>query len=137
MHPNDGRVVSNFIMQALQNQPITIYGDGSQSRSFCYVDDLIDAFIRLMNSPDDFTGPVNTGNPHEFTIKQLAEKVIEMTGSDSELIYEPLPGDDPTQRQPDISLAKEKLGWIHRFNWWKVWERQFRISNVLFESISV
>lgn len=111
MHPNDGRVVSNFIVQALQNQPITIYGDGSQSRSFCYVDDLIEVFVRLMDSPDDFTGPVNTGNPGEFTIKELAEKVIEMTGSRSELIYAPLPSDDPTQRQPDITLAKEKLGW--------------------------
>jgi len=111
MHPNDGRVVSNFIMQALQGQPITIYGDGSQSRSFCFVDDLIEVFVRLMGSPDEFTGPVNTGNPNEFTIKELAEKVMEMTGSKSELIYEPLPGDDPTQRQPDISLAKEKLGW--------------------------
>lgn len=111
MHPNDGRVVSNFIVQALQNHPITIYGDGSQSRSFCYVDDLIEVFVRLMDSPDDFTGPVNTGNPGEFTIKELAEKVIEMTDSRSELIYEPLPQDDPTQRQPDITLAKERLGW--------------------------
>lgn len=111
MHPNDGRVVSNFIMQALQNQPITVYGDGAQSRSFCYVDDLIEVFVRFMNSPDDFTGPVNVGNPHEFTISELAEKVIEMTHSKSKLIYEPLPGDDPTQRQPDISLAREKLGW--------------------------
>lgn len=111
MHPNDGRVVSNFIMQALQNEPITVYGDGAQSRSFCYVDDLIEAFIRLMDSPDDFSGPVNTGNPYEFTIKELAEKVIELTGSKSELIYDPLPSDDPSQRQPDISLAKEKLGW--------------------------
>lgn len=111
MHPNDGRVVSNFIVQALQNHPITIYGDGSQSRSFCYVDDLIEVFVRLMDSPDDFTGPVNTGNPGEFTIKELAEKIIEMTGSRSELIYEALPSDDPTQRQPDITLAKEKLGW--------------------------
>jgi UDP-glucuronate decarboxylase len=111
MHPNDGRVVSNFIVQALQNKPITIYGDGSQSRSFCYVDDLIDVFIRLMDSPDVFTGPVNTGNPHEFTIRELAEKIIEMTGSKSELIYESLPCDDPTQRQPDISLAKKQLGW--------------------------
>lgn len=111
MHPNDGRVVSNFIVQALQNQPITIYGDGSQTRSFCYVDDLIEAFVRLMNSPDDFTGPVNTGNPNEFTIKELAEKVIELTGSKSELIYEPLPSDDPTQRQPNISVAKEKMVW--------------------------
>ena len=111
MHPNDGRVVSNFIVQALQNQSITIYGDGSQSRSFCYVDDLIEVFVRLMDSPDQFTGPVNTGNPGEFTIKELAEKVIEMTGSKSQLIYESLPEDDPTQRQPDITLAKEKLGW--------------------------
>jgi UDP-glucuronate decarboxylase len=111
MHPNDGRVVSNFIMQALQNKPITIYGDGSQSRSFCYVDDMIEAFILLMDTPDDFNGPVNTGNPREFTIKELAEKVIELTGSGSKLEYKPLPSDDPAQRQPDISLAKEKLGW--------------------------
>jgi len=114
MHPNDGRVVSNFIMQALRNEPITIYGDGSQTRSFCYVDDLIEAFVRLMDSPDDFTGPVNTGNPNEFTIKELAEKVIELTGSKSELVYKPLPSDDPTQRRPDITLAKEKLGWEPR-----------------------
>jgi len=111
MHPNDGRVVSNFIMQALQDQPITIYGDGSQSRSFCYVDDLIEAFVRLMATPDDFTGPVNTGNPNEFTIKELAEKVIELTNSKSELVYKPLPSDDPTQRQPDITLARQKLNW--------------------------
>jgi UDP-glucuronate decarboxylase len=111
MHPEDGRVVSNFIVQALQGKPITIYGDGTQSRSFCYVDDLIDVFVLLMNSPDDFTGPVNTGNPHEFTIHELAEKIIEFTGSKSEIIYNPLPTDDPKQRQPDITLAKEKLGW--------------------------
>ncbi len=111
MHPNDGRVVSNFIMQALQNQPITIYGDGLQTRSFCYVDDLMEAFIRLMDSPDNFTGPVNTGNPIEFTIRELAEKVIGLTGSKSELIFQPLPGDDPSQRRPDITLAKEQLGW--------------------------
>ncbi|MHB1351649.1 MAG: UDP-glucuronic acid decarboxylase family protein [Desulfobulbaceae bacterium] len=111
MHPNDGRVVSNFIMQALQNQPITIYGDGSQSRSFCYVDDLIEAFVRLMATPDDFTGPVNTGNPGEFTIKELAQKVIDLIGSSSKLDYKPLPQDDPIQRQPDITLAREKLGW--------------------------
>lgn len=111
MHPNDGRVVSNFIMQALQNLPITIYGDGQQSRSFCYVDDLIEVFVRLMGSPDDFTGPVNTGNPGEFTIKELAEKVIELTGSSSKIEYKALPNDDPIQRQPDISLAKEKFGW--------------------------
>ncbi|MDU9050704.1 MAG: SDR family oxidoreductase [Candidatus Electrothrix sp. Rat3] len=111
MHPNDGRVVSNFIVQALQGRPITIYGDGSQSRSFCYVDDLIEAFVRLMDTDDSFTGPVNTGNPGEFTILQLAENVIELTNSKSEIIFEPLPQDDPQQRQPDISLAKEKLGW--------------------------
>ncbi len=111
MHPNDGRVVSNFIMQALQNKPFTIYGDGSQSRSFCYVDDLIEAFVRLMDSPDEFTGPVNTGNPHEFTIKELAEKIIDLTGSKSTLTYQPLPSDDPVQRQPDISLAKKELLW--------------------------
>ena len=111
MHPYDGRVVSNFIVQALQGRPITMYGDGSQSRSFCYVDDLIEAFVRLMDTEDGFTGPVNTGNPGEFTILQLAENVIELTGSKSEIIFEPLPEDDPQQRQPDISLAKEKLGW--------------------------
>jgi len=111
MHPEDGRVVSNFIVQALQGKPITIYGDGTQSRSFCYVDDLIDAFVLLMNSPDDFTGPVNTGNPHEFTIHELAEKIIKQIGSKSEIVFKPLPEDDPQQRQPDITLAKEKLGW--------------------------
>ncbi|KAB2888862.1 MAG: SDR family oxidoreductase [Desulfobulbaceae bacterium] len=111
MHPNDGRVVSNFIMQALQNQPITIYGDGSQTRSFCYVDNLIEAFVRLMDTDDDFLGPVNLGNPAEFTIKELAEKVVEMTGSKSELVYKPLPADDPMQRKPDITLAREKMGW--------------------------
>lgn len=111
MHPNDGRVVSNFIVQALQNEPITIYGDGSQSRSFCYVDDLIEVFIRLMNSPDDLTGPMNTGNPGEFTILELAEKIIKMTNSKSEIISQPLPADDPRQRRPDITLAQEKLGW--------------------------
>jgi Nucleoside-diphosphate-sugar epimerases len=111
MHPNDGRVVSNFIVQALQNKDITIYGDGSQTRSFQYVDDLVEGMIRLMNSPDNFTGPVNVGNPGEFTILQLAQKVIELTGSSSRLVYMPLPQDDPIQRQPDITLAKEKLGW--------------------------
>jgi len=111
MHPNDGRVVSNFIMQALQDKPITIYGDGSQSRSFCYVDDLIDVFIRLMDSNDEFTGPVNTGNPIEFTIKELAEMVVQLTNSKSIISYEDLPSDDPTQRCPNISLAKEKLDW--------------------------
>ena len=111
MHPNDGRVVSNFIVQALRNEPITIYGDGSQSRSFCYVDDLIDGFVRLMGTEDDFTGPVNMGNPNEFTIKELAEKIIDLTGSKSKLINKSLPADDPIQRQPDISLAQEMLSW--------------------------
>jgi UDP-glucuronate decarboxylase len=111
MHPNDGRVVSNFIVQALAGEPITIYGEGSQTRSFCYVDDLIDGFLKLMDTPDDFTGPVNLGNPNEFTIRQLAEQVIELTGSKSKLEFKPLPSDDPLQRQPDISLAKEKLDW--------------------------
>jgi UDP-glucuronate decarboxylase len=111
MHPADGRVVSNFIMQALRGEDITIYGNGSQTRSFCYVDDLIEGMIRLMNSRDGFTGPVNIGNPNEFTIKQLAEKVIELTGTKSKLIYEDLPTDDPLQRQPDISLAKKELSW--------------------------
>ena len=111
MHPNDGRVVSNFIMQALRGEPITIYGDGSQTRSFCYVDDLIEGFIRLMNSPDDFIGPVNLGNPVEFTIIELARKVIALTESESKVIFKPLPEDDPKQRKPNISLAKESLGW--------------------------
>jgi UDP-glucuronate decarboxylase len=111
MHPQDGRVVSNFIMQALKNEPITLYGDGSQTRSFCYVDDLVEGLIRLMNSDPAVTGPVNLGNPGEFTIRQLAEKVIALTGSRSELVFHPLPSDDPRQRQPDISLALAKLGW--------------------------
>jgi UDP-glucuronate decarboxylase len=111
MHPNDGRVVSNFIVQALQGNDITIYGDGSQTRSFCYVDDLIEGMIRFMNSPADFTGPVNVGNPVEFTIAELAEQTIQMVGSSSKISYRPLPSDDPKQRQPDISLAKERLGW--------------------------
>ncbi|MGZ5074830.1 MAG: UDP-glucuronic acid decarboxylase family protein, partial [Usitatibacter sp.] len=111
MHPNDGRVVSNFIVQALKGDSITIYGDGSQTRSFCYVDDLVDALMRVMDTPDDFTGPVNLGNPHEFTILQLAEKVIELTGSKSKIVKKPLPSDDPKQRQPDISLAKSALRW--------------------------
>ena len=111
MHPNDGRVVSNFIVQALQGRDITVYGDGSQTRSFCYVDDLIEGMVRLMNSRDGFTGPVNIGNPGEFTIKQLAEMVIELTASKSKIIYEPLPSDDPLQRKPVIELAKKELGW--------------------------
>ena len=111
MHPNDGRVVSNFIMQALLNRPITVYGEGQQTRSFCYVDDLVAGFIKLMESPSDVTGPVNLGNPCEFTIRQLAELVIELTGSKSKIVTESLPPDDPKQRRPDITLAKEKLGW--------------------------
>ena len=111
MDIGDGRVVSNFIVQALKGEDITIYGDGSQTRSFCYVDDLIEGMVRFMNSDASFIGPVNIGNPGEFSIKQLAEKVIEMTGSRSKIIYEALPVDDPTQRKPDISLAKEKLDW--------------------------
>jgi len=111
MHPNDGRVVSNFIVQALQNENITIYGEGNQTRSFCYVDNLIDGLIRLMESGDDFTGPVNIGNPNEFTIKELAEKIIEMTQSASKLIYKSLPENDPVRRRPDITLAKKILGW--------------------------
>lgn len=111
MHPSDGRVVSNFIVQALRGDDITIYGDGSQTRSFCYVDDLIEGMIRLMNSRAEFTGPVNIGNPSEFTIKQLAELVIKLTGSSSKLIYQPLPSDDPLQRKPVIDLAKKELDW--------------------------
>jgi len=111
MLPNDGRVVSNFIVQALKGDDITVYGEGSQTRSFCYVDDMIEAFVRLMDSPDDFTGPVNLGNPDEFSILELANKVIEMTGSKAKIVFRPLPSDDPRQRQPDISLAAERLGW--------------------------
>lgn len=111
MHPNDGRVVSNFIMQALQNQPITLYGDGSQTRSFCYVSDLIEGLFRLMNSPNGFTGPVNLGNPVEFTIAELAERVIALTNSKSQINRLPLPSDDPRQRKPDTTLATKELGW--------------------------
>ena len=111
MHPNDGRVVSNFIVQALQGLPITIYGEGQQTRSFCYVDDLVSGLIKLMETGDDVTGPINIGNPGEFTIRQLAEMVIEMTGSASKLEFLPLPQDDPKQRQPDITLARDTLGW--------------------------
>jgi UDP-glucuronate decarboxylase len=111
MHPNDGRVVSNFIVQSLKNAPITIYGDGGQTRAFCYVDDLVDGLIRLMETPDEFTGPVNLGNPVEFTILELARKVIELTGSTSKIIHETLPQDDPKQRKPDISVAKSELQW--------------------------
>jgi len=111
MHPNDGRVVSNFIVQALQGIPITIYGEGQQTRSFCYCDDLLEGMVRLMDNDKDFIGPCNIGNPGEFTIRELAEKVIALTGSSSKLVFEPLPSDDPKQRRPDITLAKEKLGW--------------------------
>jgi UDP-glucuronate decarboxylase len=110
-HPNDGRVVSNFIVQALKNEPITVYGDGNQTRSFCYVDDLIDGLISLMSTPDEFNGPVNIGNPVEFTILELAQMVTALTGSKSEIIFKSLPSDDPMQRFPDIRLAKEKLNW--------------------------
>jgi UDP-glucuronate decarboxylase len=111
MHPNDGRVVSNFIVQALRGEPITLYGDGLQTRSFCYVDDLVDGLMRLMDTDDSFTGPVNIGNPGEFTIRQLAEQVIELTGSKSTLVHKPLPSDDPMQRQPDLTLARKHLNW--------------------------
>ncbi len=111
MHPNDGRVVSNFIVQALKNQPITIYGDGSQTRSFCYVDDLVEGLIRLMNSSEGLTGPINLGNPTEFTILELAHKVVDVAGSTSQIIHKPLPQDDPKQRRPDISLAEKELQW--------------------------
>ena len=111
MQPNDGRVVSNFIVQALKNEDITVYGAGSQTRSFCYVDDMIDGFVRMMNSKQGFTGPVNMGNPDEFTILELAEKVIDITGSRSKIIHKPPPSDDPKQRKPDITLAKQELDW--------------------------
>ncbi|VAX29387.1 UDP-glucuronate decarboxylase [hydrothermal vent metagenome] len=111
MHPNDGRVVSNFIMQALRGEDLTVYGDGSQTRSFCYVDDLIEGLMKLMNTPDDFTGPVNLGNPAEFSILELAEKIIKLTGAKSSICFKALPADDPKQRQPDITLAREKLKW--------------------------
>lgn len=113
---NDGRVVSNFIIQALQNNNITVYGDGSHTRSFCYVDDMIDGFIKMMNSPDEFYGPVNIGNPGEFTVLELAQKVIALTKSSSQIDFLPLPNDDPAQRRPDIALAKEKLGWNPKIN---------------------
>jgi UDP-glucuronate decarboxylase len=111
MHPNDGRVVSNFIVQALKGIDITIYGDGNQTRSFCYVDDMVEGIYAMMNTPDDFIGPVNLGNPGEFTIMELAQKVIRLTDSKSKIIHNPLPADDPERRKPDISLAKERLGW--------------------------
>jgi UDP-glucuronate decarboxylase len=116
MHPNDGRVVSNFIVQALQGKDITIFGDGQQTRSFCYVDDLIDAMVKMMHSEAGFTGPVNTGNPGEFTMLQLAETILRLSNSKSKLVFAPLPSDDPKQRQPDITLAKAKLGWEPKVN---------------------
>ena len=116
MHPNDGRVVSNFIVQALKSQDITMYGDGSQTRSFCYVDDLIEGFVRMMATEKGVTGPINLGNPGEFTMLELAEKVIQLTNSKSKLVFMPLPTDDPKQRQPDITLAKENLGWKPKVN---------------------
>jgi UDP-glucuronate decarboxylase len=111
MHPNDGRVVSNFILQALRGEDLTVFGDGKQTRSFCYVDDMIDAFVRFMDTPDNVTGPINLGNPHEFSILELAQMVIELTSSKSKIIFQPLPEDDPIQRQPDISFAKKVLSW--------------------------
>ena len=111
MHPNDGRVVSNFIIQALKNKDITIYGDGKQTRSFCFVDDLIVAMLLIMNTEDDFTGPINIGNPDEFTIQEIAEKIVELTNSSSQIVFKSLPEDDPKQRKPDISIAKEKINW--------------------------
>ena len=111
MHQNDGRVVSNFIVQALKGEPITVYGDGSQTRSFCYVDDLIEAFIRFMDTPAEHTGPLNLGNPNEFTILELAKRVVALTGSRSRIVFQPLPGDDPVQRQPEIAKARALLGW--------------------------
>ena len=116
MQPNDGRVVSNFIMQALKNEPITVYGEGQQTRSFCYVDDLVDGLIRLMESPAELTGPVNLGNPGEFTILELAQQVIALTGSKSTIIFNPLPSDDPKQRKPDITLARTQLEWEPKIN---------------------
>lgn len=126
MHPKDGRVVSNFIVQALKNEDITIYGDGSQTRSFQYIDDLLEGMIRLMNTDEDFIGPVNVGNPNEFTIRELAEKILYMTDSKSKIIYKALPTDDPTQRQPDISLAREKLN---------NWEPKIHLENGLAKTI--
>ena len=111
MHPEDGRVVSNFIVQSLHNRDITVFGDGTQTRSFCYIDDLVEGLLRLMGTPNGVTGPFNLGNPNEFTIRQLAELVIELTGSKSRIVNAPLPIDDPKQRQPDISKAQEVLGW--------------------------
>jgi len=114
MHPDDGRVVSSFILRALQNEPIPLFGDGNQTRSFCYVEDMIDGLVRMMNAPDDFTGPVNLGNPREYEIRELAEIIIRLTGSSSRMTYHPLPQDDPRRRKPDIGLAEETLDWHPR-----------------------
>jgi UDP-glucuronate decarboxylase len=111
MHPNDGRVISNFVVQALKGEPLTVYGDGNQTRSFCYRDDLIDALVRLMDSPEPLTGPINLGNPSEITVGELAETIVRMTGSPSRIVVKPLPVDDPLQRCPDITMAREQLGW--------------------------
>lgn len=135
MHPNDGRVVSNFIVQALRNRPITIFGEGDQTRSFCYVDDLIDGLIRMMNGPDDFIGPVNMGNPAEHKIIDLAKIIIRLTQSRSHIEYHPLPTDDPKRRQPDISLAKEKLGWEPKINMGKGLEKTIRYFRELISEI--
>jgi len=116
MHLNDGRVVSNFIIQALSGRNITVYGDGSQTRSFCYVDDMIDGLVKLMNTPDDFTGPVNLGNPYEISIRELAEKILKITKSRSKIVYKTLPQDDPVRRCPDIALAKKRLSWQPKTN---------------------
>ena len=116
MHPNDGRVVSNFIIQALKNEDITIYGDGKQTRSFCFVDDLISAMLQIMKTEDDFTGPINIGNPEEHTIQEIAEKIIDLTNSNSQIIFKQLPEDDPKQRKPDISIAKGKINWEPKIN---------------------
>ncbi|MFP3257456.1 MAG: GDP-mannose 4,6-dehydratase, partial [Candidatus Nanopusillus acidilobi] len=116
MLPNDGRVVSNFIVQALKGEDITVYGDGSQTRSFCYIDDMVDGIIKMMNSPKGFTGPVNLGNPGEFSILELAEMILKLTKSKSKIVFKPLPQDDPKQRQPDITLAKSRLNWEPKVN---------------------
>ncbi len=133
MHPNDGRVVSNFIIQALKGESLTIYGDGQQTRSFCYVDDLVEGLIRLMDTEDEFTGPMNLGNPGEFTILQLAQKVIEMTGSKSKIIFKELPCDDPIQRKPDMVLAQKMIGWDPQINLEKGLEKTIAYFNHLLE----
>ena len=136
MHPNDGRVVSNFIVQALTGKPITVFGDGSQSRSFCYIDDLIEGLVRLMNTADDITGPMNLGNPGEFTILELAQKIVAMTHSKSEIIFKPLPQDDPKQRQPDITLAKRIIQWEPRVSLADGLEKTIAYFDDLFRSTS-